>query len=143
MRYNNTMEENKPKIGVGVIIRKNNKILLGKRKNSHGDGTWSFPGGHLEFGETPEECAKREVFEETGLILDTFKKGGYTNDIFNKENKHYITLYMITDLEEGEPELKEPEKCEQWQWFEWSKLPEPLFVPIDNLLKDNFNPFNN
>ena len=50
---------------------------------------------------------------------------------------------MITNLEEGEPELKEPEKCEQWQWFEWSKLPKPLFVPIENLLKDNFNPFNN
>lgn len=136
------MKENRPKVGVGVIIRKDNKILLGKRKNSHGDGTWSFPGGHLEFGETPEECAKRETFEETGLILDTFAKCGYTNDIFNKENKHYITLYMITDLKEGEPELKEPEKCEQWQWFEWFKLPKPLFVPIYNLLKDNFNPFN-
>lgn len=143
MRYNKTMEENRPKVGVGVIIRRDNKILLGKRKNAHGDGTWSFPGGHLEFGETPEDCAKRETFEETGLILNTFIKSGYTNDIFDKENKHYITLYMITNLEEGEPELKEPEKCEQWQWFEWSKLPEPLFVPIQNLLKDNFNPFNN
>lgn len=136
------MEENRPKIGVGVIIRKDNKVLLGKRKNSHGNGTWSFPGGHLEFGETPEDCAKRETFEETGLILNTFIKSGYTNDIFGKENKHYITLYIITDLKEGEPELKEPDKCEQWQWFEWSKFPESLFLPIQNLLKDNFNPFS-
>jgi len=135
------METNRPKVGVGVIIRKDNKVLLGKRKNSHGDGTWSFPGGHLEFGETPEECAKRETLEETGLVLNEFIKGDYTNDIFVKEDKHYITLFMITDLKEGEPEIKEPEKCEEWQWFEWSKLPENLFLPIQNLLKDNFNPF--
>lgn len=83
------MEQNRPKVGVAVIIRKDNKILLGKRIGSHGAGTWAFPGGHLEFGETPEQCAQREVFEETGLLLENFLRHGYTNDIFNVENKHY------------------------------------------------------
>jgi 8-oxo-dGTP diphosphatase len=44
-------EIKRPKVGVGVIIKKDGKVLMGKRKNAHGDGTWSFTGGHLEFGE--------------------------------------------------------------------------------------------
>ena len=57
----------KPKVGVAVIVVKDNQVLMGKRIGSHGENTWAFPGGHLEFGETPEECATRELFEETGL----------------------------------------------------------------------------
>ena len=59
--------ENRPRIGVVVIIKKDNKILFGKRKGSHGEGSWSFPGGHLEFNENIEDCAVREVLEETGI----------------------------------------------------------------------------
>ena len=135
------MESSKPKVGVAVIVKKNNEVLLGKRKNSHGDGTWGFPGGHLEFGESIEECAQREVFEETGLTLTHFTKGPFTNDIFTKENKHFLTVFTLTDLEHGEPEIMEPEKCERWEWFSWSNLPEPLFIPIQNLLKEGFDPF--
>jgi len=136
------MEKERPKIGVGAIVIKNGKVLLGKRKNSHGDGTWSFPGGHLEFGEKVEDCAKRETEEETGLIIDNFEKSVFTNDIFEKENKHYVTLYAIAEIYEGEPVVAEPEKCERWEWFDWDNLPSPLFIPIENLLKQDFNPFN-
>ena len=131
----------RPKIGVGVIIRRGNKVLLGKRKNSHGDGTWAFPGGHLEMNESIENCAQREVEEETGLRVQQFKKGTFTNDIFVKEKKHYVTLYLVTDLVDGEPKIMEPEKCERWEWFTWDNLPSPLFLALDDLLKDKFNPF--
>ncbi len=87
------------------------------------------------------ECAKREAFEETGLILNNLKRSVFTNDIFETENKHYITIYVLADIESGELEIKEPNKCEKWEWFEWDKLPSPLFVPIQNLLKEGFNPF--
>jgi 8-oxo-dGTP diphosphatase len=124
-----------PRVGVAVFITNGNKILLGKRKNAHGDGSWATPGGHLEFGESLEQCARREVMEETGLTLQNIRRGPYTNDVFIDEHKHYITIYMIADYTMGLPRVMEPEKCEQWEWFAWNDLPQPLFLPIENLLK--------
>jgi 8-oxo-dGTP diphosphatase len=135
------MNENKrPKVGVGVIVLRKSKVLLGKRLGAHGSQTWNFPGGHLEFGETIESCARREVLEETGLFVTNLKLGPYTNDFFEKEDKHYITLFVLAMAGKGEPRIMEPEKCEQWEWFEWNKLPNPLFLPIQNLLKLGFRP---
>ena len=136
-----TTNNKTPRIGVGVIVRRDNKILVGRRINSHGEGQWAFPGGHLEFGETPETCARREVLEETGLTLDDLQPGPYTNDIFTAEGKHYITLFMIADSSTGEPEVMEPDKCLEWQWYRWDELPEPLFLPIRNLQQINYDPF--
>ena len=73
----------RPKVGVGVIIVKEGKILLGERKNAHGEGTWCPPSGHLELGESYEECAKRETFEETGLQIKNLQFITATNDIFS------------------------------------------------------------
>ncbi|MBL7179171.1 MAG: NUDIX hydrolase [Pseudomonadota bacterium] len=130
----------RPYIGVAVIVIKDGKVLLGKRKNSHGSGTWHFPGGHLEFNESIEACARREVFEETGLRIKNIRLGPYTNDMFEKEQKHYITLFAVSEYDSGVVELKEPEKCDTWDWFEWTQLPQPSFLSIQNLLKLNFKP---
>ena len=129
------MEQNKPKVGVAIIIRKNNKVLLGKRIGSHGNGTWHFPGGHLEFFESLENCAKREIEEEVGIQINNIKFLTITNDFFIKENKHYITVFMMSDYQDGKVETIEPDKCEGWEWFEWNNFPTPLFLPITNLLK--------
>lgn len=127
----------RPGVGVLAILRYDNKVLLGKRKGSHGHGEWCFPGGHLELNESLEECAKREVFEETGIDLKGISTvdGHYTNDIFKKENKHYLTLYQKYTVEECYcPILTEPEKCFQWDWFDVNQLPEPLFLSVKNYL---------
>jgi 8-oxo-dGTP diphosphatase len=129
-----------PKVGVGVILRRSGRVLLGCRRGAHGAGTWQFPGGHLQYGESVEECARRELFEETGLVLEEVQLGPYTNDIFDKANCHYVTLYAIGDSLTGDAKLCEPEKCEEWSWFEWSDLPRPLFLPIQNLLKLGYDP---
>ncbi|WDE06477.1 NUDIX domain-containing protein [Thalassomonas viridans] len=124
------------RVGVGVIILRDNRILLGERIGSHGANTWATPGGHLELGESVEACARREVLEETGLELGELKKLGFTNDIFNQEGKHYVTLFVVATEAEGEAEIREPNKCKQWRWCDFDDLPEPLFLPLVNLLKE-------
>ena len=129
--------ENRPQIGVGVIIVRDKKVLLGKRKNAHGESCWGFPGGHLEFAEHIDECAKREALEETNLRVTDVQLGPYTNDIFIAENKHYLTIFAIC-IAEGEPHVMEPHKCERWEWFLWNELPTPLFLPVQNLKESGF-----
>jgi len=122
-----------PKVGIGILVLKDEKILMGKRKNAHGEGNWSFPGGHLELFETAEECTKRELLEETGLATNAVTLGPWKEIFFTKEKKHYINLYcFITDFE-GEVENKEPNKNEYWQWHPVGALPEPLFMPIQKI----------
>lgn len=133
--------ENRPKVGVGVLVLKDGKVLFGKRKNAHGDGSWCFPGGHLEFNESWEECAARETLEETGLRIKNVNFATATNDIFPVEGKHYITIFMTAEYESGDLQIMEPEKCEQWSWFDWANPPQPLFIPQQNLIKQGFNPF--
>ncbi|MBD1582742.1 nucleotide triphosphate diphosphatase NUDT15 [Pseudoalteromonas sp. S16_S37] len=127
------------RVGVAVIILREGRVLLGERIGSHGAHTWATPGGHLELGESIEQCAKRETFEETGLIADSIEKLSFTNDIFEKENKHYVTLFMLASCPSGEPIVTEPNKCRQWKWFELDNLPEPLFLPLTNLFKEPIN----
>ena len=86
--------EKVPRVGVGVVIIKDGKVLLGKRKNSHGTGSWCPPGGHLEFMETIEACASRETMEETGVKIKNIKKPVFTEDFFIEEDKHYITMLV-------------------------------------------------
>lgn len=121
------------KVGVGVVVIKDGNVLIGQRINSHGTGNWSFAGGHLEYGETIEECAKRELLEETGLIAESIHLGTWTNDII--DGKHYVTLFVFVDDFKGEVQLIEPHKCLGWQWSSWDALPTPLFPPIRSLIK--------
>ena len=115
---------------------RNERILMGERIGSLGAGTWALPGGQLEMGESIEQCARREVLEETGLELTSIKKYGFTNDIFEEERKHHVTLYVTALCPEGEPEVREPDQCRQWKWFEINNLPRPLFLPLINLLNE-------
>jgi 8-oxo-dGTP diphosphatase len=129
------MEPQRPKVGLGVYIVKDKKILLGKRIGSHGANTWSPPGGHLEFNESFEECSIRETMEETGIKIKNLRFLGITNDFFKKENKHYITIAVIADYESGTVKIMEPNKCLEWKWFSLDKFPKTLFLPTENLLK--------
>ena len=128
----------RPAVGIGVCLIKDGRVLLGKRINVHGEDCWTFPGGHLEMDETWEDCAEREVLEETGLRIKNSKFIGVTNDIFREEKKHFITIFIKADYDSGELKLMEPEKCSEWKWFSWENLPHPLFLPIKNLIKQGF-----
>ena len=125
-----------PRIGVGVAVVQDNKLLLLRRRNAHGEGTWAFPGGHLEFNETIITCAERETLEETGLSLINPRIVTFTEDFFERENKHYIT-FIVMGQATGIPTNKEPHKCDQLGWFSWDNLPQPYFIPLANLKKQS------
>jgi 8-oxo-dGTP diphosphatase len=128
----------RPLVGIGVLIRKNDEYLLTKRRNSHGDGTWSPPGGHLEFGESFEECAIRETLEETSLIIDDLVFLGVSNDFFEVENKHYITIWMEATSIDGEAIINSPDEMSEIAWFKRDQLPAPLFLPMEKLITNEF-----
>lgn len=134
-------EEKRPKVGVAVIVKKEEKILIGKRIGAHGSSTWSFPGGHLEWTESWEDCAIREVREEAGTEINDVRFLYATNDVMYADGKHYVTIFMVADLISGEPRVCEPDKCLGWEWAEWDDMPEPRFLPIDNLLDAGISPY--
>lgn len=124
-------EKERPKVGVGVLIFKEGRVLLGKRKNSHGEGEFAGPGGHVEFGESLEEAVARETMEETGVTIKDIVFLTVSN-LLIWDGKHYLDFGFKAAWEAGEPEVKEPEKCSDWNWYDPKDLPSPLFpnVPI-------------
>lgn len=114
------------KVGIGVLIFKDDKILLSKRKGSHGAGEYAFPGGHLEYMEGFEECAKRETKEECGIEIKNVRFQFLAN-VTKYDPKHYVHVGLIADWKSGEPEVLEPDKAESWNWYALDQLPEPLF----------------
>jgi 8-oxo-dGTP diphosphatase len=127
-------------VGVGVLVVRDSRVLLGRRCGSHGAGTWSAPGGRLEYGETIESCARRELSEETGLELGPIELGPYMNDVFHEVGEQYVTVFVLARQATGVPENKEPHKCEGWSWFNWAELPVPLFAPLETLRRSGFVP---
>ena len=116
-------------VGVAVLVWKDGKFLMGERVGSHGIGSFTVPGGHLEFGETIEECAIREVLEETTLTITNVRVLTITNDIFEADNKHYVTIWVESDWVKGEPTITEPNKWVNMTWRDFKSLPEPLWQP--------------
>jgi 8-oxo-dGTP diphosphatase len=129
------------RVGVGVfVVKPDGKFIVCQRKGAHGEGSWSIPGGHLEFGETWEECAKREVKEETNMLIDgPIEFVGLTNDIFELEQKHYITIYLKVAWPGLEPKQMEPDKGSDWIWCTLNSIPKPVFLPMRHILKQNID----
>jgi 8-oxo-dGTP diphosphatase len=131
--------EQKPQVGIGIIVTKEDKVLLMKRKGLHGKGTWSTPGGHLDFGETLEACAAREAKEEVGVDVVDIRFRAVTNDVFEETGKHYITVWL-EGKPLGEPFIAAEREVEEIGWFTWDALPQPLFLTMENLVKENSYP---
>jgi 8-oxo-dGTP diphosphatase len=132
------------RVGVGVLLKRNKRIVAGIRKGSHGAGTLALPGGHLEYGESWSTCGSREVMEEVGVVLDEAHMNllAVSNDPMPAENKHYITLFMATAIP-SDAKLKnlEPHKCEGWREYSWDDIVTAnwdglLFGPLKNLVEN-------
>jgi len=127
----------RPGVGVGVFVKKDNRFLIQKRIGAHGEGTWCLPGGHLEYGETPEQTAARETKEEVNVDIQNAKVVGVTNDFMPDHEKHYITIFVEAEYAGGEARIMEPDKLTEIRWCEMDDLPEPLFIPFKNFVQGN------
>ena len=131
---------NIPRLGVGIYIIRDGKVLIGKRKGNLEPGTWCSPGGKVEWGEEPADTAVREALEESGVSVKNVRFVGYTNDWDELKQHHYITLAYVADWASGEPRVCEPDKCEEWGWYSWDALPEPQFIGLRKFVEKGYNP---
>ncbi|GIX88008.1 nucleotide triphosphate diphosphatase NUDT15 [Caerostris extrusa] len=138
----------RPGVGVAALVVNNqypNSVILGKRKGSVGEGLYQLPGGHLEFGESWENAAYREVAEETGLTIKNIKYVYAVNSVVKDHNYHYVTIFMKGEIDESaiaEPVNLEPHKNEGWKWVKWDAIPsENLFWPLENFRQTGIDPF--
>lgn len=152
-----------PRVGLGVfVLNSQSQFLFGRRLGSHGTGTWALPGGHLEYGESFEECGRRETLEETGLEITTprfltavngvippSKQRGTSSAVGAAQSgSHYVTIFMVAEVVgDAEPQNTEPDKCEGWKWMAWDDLVawsqeqeegngKELFLPMKCLIQD-------
>ena len=128
--------------GFGVMMMKNGKILLGRRHDDpekassalRGEGTWTMPGGKLDFGESFEDGARREVLEETGIKLKDLKVFCLNNN--KNEHAHFITIGLYSENFDGEPKVMEPDEIVEWQWFSLDNFPNPLYFPSAKMINN-------
>lgn len=117
----------RPKVGIGMLVLRDGKVLLGKRKGAHGEGEYAGLGGHLEFGESIEDCARREAMEEAGIEIKNIRLLCISN-IKKYQDKHYIDIGLAVDWAGSEPKVMEKDRNEGWNWYDLDNLPSPLFA---------------
>ena len=139
------MEDEKyPGVCLALIIMRENKVLIGRRKNVRGDGLYAFPGGRIRDQETPQECILREKREDVGIDLEVElidKRFPFETVSESSESGHYIVLFYRANYIFGRPKNMEPDKCHDWEWHDWKNLPQPLFSGIQYLI-DNHRDIN-
>ncbi|MFW9969841.1 MAG: NUDIX hydrolase [Candidatus Odinarchaeota archaeon] len=118
----------RPHVGVGVLLVRNNHLLLVKRKYNPDAGLWSIPGGHLDLGEKVEVAAIREAFEETGFKVKISRLAGIIDkivyDLEGKIEYHYVLINYFVEQIEGAPN-QSPKAADD--------ALEAWFVPFDQL----------
>ena len=131
--------ENQVRVGIGIMIKDGNKVLLGHRNINRKDtggifepDTWTFPGGKQEFHETIFECAIREVKEETNLDIEDLEIFSVSDDI--QQSKHYVTIQVIANKYSGLLKIMEPTKEDEWKWFDLNKLPNNIYSPTKQFI---------
>jgi len=127
-----TGEAARPQIGVGVIFVRDGRVFLARRLGAHGEDTWASAGGHLEMGESLEQCARRESMEELGVTVGDLRFLCVSNII--AYGKHYVDIEFLGDIDGQEPGLAEPDRFTDGGWFPLDSLPRPLFHAVEYAL---------
>jgi 8-oxo-dGTP diphosphatase len=125
--------EMRPKVGAGIMLLRHNRVLLGKRKNAHGMGTYGRCGGHVEFRETLVQAARREATEEAGILVRDLEFACVSNIISG--NTHYLDVEFKCLAFEGEPTVPRHSEVEAWARYDLHALPTPLFPAVELAIK--------
>lgn len=117
------------KVGCEGFIVRDTKVLLLKRGKVDGEGTWSLPGGHLDYMERIDEGLIRELKEELNLDIspDDITLIAVTDDLRPQLDQHYLHMTFRVSIGDQEPECMEPDKCSELRWFPVDSMPENVF----------------
>lgn len=110
-------------IAIDAVIIKNRRVLLVQRGVEPDKGLWATPGGYVEWDETTEETAAREVKEETGLTTKSVELVGVYSSP-NRHPKQGIAIFYLVEVEDGEPTAGDD--AQTVQWFSLDALPERM-----------------
>ena len=107
-----------PILGVGAVVIHQERVLLVKRGNAPYQGMWCIPGGRVQYGETLQQAAEREILEETDIIIKA-KQPVYTFEIIETENTDQPLHYVVIDLEADyvSGDIKPDDDALDARWF--------------------------
>lgn len=131
------MTQENIKIGCELFVVRDSAILLGKRINCYGEGSWGLPGGHLEAGETLIECARRELKEELGIEAISLHPIIITDNFGHRGQ--YVHISFLVKQFSGEIKNMEPQFCSEWLFFKPEEIPPDIFTPHCKILKAYFD----
>ncbi len=130
------MNDNHVKLSVyGILVDKHNRILLQKRANtSYANGWWSFPGGHVEQGESLSAALLRELSEELGVTADP-EACHFSLTLIRKpqQTKRYVNFFYVIKQWQGQPAIAD-NKASELNFLSPSELPDPILPYIKEAL---------
>lgn len=127
------MRKKGPSLAVDAIILEEESIVLVKRQNQPFAGMWALPGGFVEYGETVEDAARREVAEETGLAVKIEKLAGVYSDPGRDPRGHTVSVVFLCKNVGGK--MKADSDAADVGVFPLAKLP-PLAFDHKKIIED-------
>ncbi|XP_075533564.1 uncharacterized protein LOC142566600 [Dermacentor variabilis] len=141
--------QQRPFAQVAVFVldkSKPGRVILGKRKNFLGGGLYQVPCGEIEFGETWEDAACREVFESTAIHVCDLSVCSVVDTVEQTAGYHAVTVFMrgsVDGSQAAQPEAMQPDLCDSWHWRQWQELPSlnELHWPLRDYKAEGLQPF--
>lgn len=139
----------RPFAQVAVFVTDKSKpgyVVLGKRKEFVGGGLYQVPCGEIEFGETWEEAARREVLESVAMYICDLKVCSVVDSVEATIGYHAVTVFVRSAVDASrptEPRAMQPDRSDSWHWRLWHELPSSseLYWPLRDYKMEGLHPF--